>query len=69
MWSKEWPTVAGYYWLYGQRYDGDEIRCHLVEVWESSGSIIYSTELMLIHEHEGAGGIWTLVEFPDLPKS
>ena len=73
MWTKEWPTEAGFYWFYGflwYRYyrDGDKPELVSVEVIPVSNGIMYVAHGSFIYESEKHMGFWRKADLPELPS-
>ena len=67
-WQGEWPTETGFWWLFGKAYKNDKDGWYFVRVNETAtpGSFAYITNGHLLYKAEGAGGLWTRVQFPKL---
>lgn len=77
-WTKDWPTDEGWYWFYGTRWNRDGSpngesdttkKLHVVKVVIAANDIaIHLCQGVPIYKFEGAKGVWTPVQMPDLPK-
>ena len=67
-WQSEWPTEAGFWWLYGKLYKNDKDAWHFVRIVEPSKSsgFMYITDGQFLYKENGNGGRWTKVQFPAL---
>ena len=73
MWTKEWPTEAGFYWFYGflwYRYyrDGDKPELVSVEGILASNGIMYVAKGAFIYKSEKHIGFWHKADLPELPS-
>jgi len=70
-WIKEWPTEPGWYWFWGKTYKGSlKHELYMVQVWQmASGGLAYVTGGALLHEWEGAEGMWHPAVVPEPPPS
>jgi hypothetical protein len=68
-WTIEWPKEKGAYWFFGQRFRDDDVKMHLVEVWQDgAGSFVYVTNGNFLYKTEGAKGQWMKAVLPEPPK-
>jgi hypothetical protein len=69
VWSPEWPTEEGHYWLFGVLSKHESMnRLYSVKVRLSdNGVLIYRTEGVFIHKEDGAKGQWIKAIVPSLP--
>jgi len=70
-WTKDWPKKKGHYWFYGWRFKrqpGDEPGLFFVEVAISGNKVpIHITMGHFLYKEEGAEGMWSVPELPELP--
>ena len=72
-WTTEWPTEDGEYWFYGWRdhYEISDMRppqIHCVRVLGIPGGVIYANGSEPMFRSHRAYGVWTKVDFPELPE-
>ena len=74
-WTTEWPTEEGRYWFYGWYWrwqiDAGWPPCLSyvgVYTYDHTSGIRYVAEGLMMEKKDGGYGLWTKVEFPELPE-
>jgi hypothetical protein len=69
-WSETWPTETGRYWFYGWCFENhtDSPALYYVNVRKCSNGVMRYTDGHFIYKSDGAIGLWSLVQLPDLPS-
>ena len=73
-WATEWPTEAGDYWFYGWLDHCDisnmvSPMIYFIEVWGLRiGEKAYTWGNEHLKKDQGGYGLWTKIEFPELPE-
>ena len=71
VWTREWPTTAGYYWFHGHKWSTSPrdaeptstyfVRCCL----DGTNSPTYITDGHFLYKAEGACGVWMPAKVPE----
>jgi len=74
-WKKEWPKDPGLYWFYDRRFSKTSYEdlnkpelCFVEVAIDSQGNPMYITMGHFLYKAEGAMGVWSKAELPELPS-
>ncbi|MCK9558588.1 MAG: hypothetical protein M0R50_11185 [Candidatus Cloacimonetes bacterium] len=77
IWSKEWPTKPGRYWLYGwtsnyikskRKKKPELMYVDVYEIGIEKTSLAFICKGGLIYKRDGADGLWAPIDLPELPS-